>query len=260
MSYLTFNIDSSSLQGQQSHNLEVEFPTDLRLDPNRDYAIALHNASLYYSWNNISTSQKNNKIYYVGPAPDRVVKVITIDDGTYSIGALNIVIFDQLSANGDTYIDDNLVEQSPIKFISIPATVKLTLSLDHDYQVDFRFPNDGLLYNMLGFEKQLYSVTSTGINRVMIANGINTILIHCNLVTNSFMNSRLSDIIYSFTPSVPAGFQISLEPHNLVWFTISNKSIASIKMYITDQSGNLLDLNNESVTYCLAIKRLSDKD
>jgi hypothetical protein len=63
---------------------EYKFPTSVKFD---DCEIAVAQASLYYSWYNISASLNNNSFNFT--FPNQTQKTITIPDGQYQITDLN---------------------------------------------------------------------------------------------------------------------------------------------------------------------------
>ena len=77
------------------------------------------------------------------------------------------------------------------------------------------------------------------------------------MVESSYENSDRSAVIYSFSPSVSPGYQISIKPNSINYLPISRiSSIPVIRMRITDQNGVELPLNNETVNYALRIREM----
>lgn len=255
MSNIVINIDSSLIKNQATHNFEIPMNPPIYLNPNKNYLISLYNGSLWYSWTNISVSQGNNTLKYgvpIGVFPDGgTTKTITFPDGAYTIDAINEEIKDQMLKNGHTYIENDEVK-SQLVFQPNYATLKIQCYLYHGYTLDL---SEGLLYKLLGFEATQYSqALTTAPYEADISNGINSILIHCNLVKNSFINGGETDVIFSTIPQVPPGSMITLIPQKPIELLLNTNAIHSIKMRVTDGANRELDLGGEDVNYCLVIR------
>ena len=128
--------------------------------------------------------------------------------------------------------------------------------LTNNYQIDFTITNG--LNSVLGFDNRILTGNGTydGEHNVNITE-INSLLIKCSAVVDSYVNGSSSDVIYNFTPDVPAGSLITIRPFQIMYFPINHShSIPEISMKITDQSGIEVDLNNERVTYYLHLKQI----
>ena len=71
-----------------------------------------------------------------------------------------------------------------------------------------------------------------------------------SLVQSAYENGTISDVIYSFSPNVPPGYQIEIRPNSINYLPISiASSVAVIRMRITDQNGIEIPLNGETITF-----------
>ena len=77
---------------------------------------------------------------------------------------------------------------------------------------------------------------------------INSILIHCNLVSGSYLNGIQVPVVYSFFPDVEPGDKIIESPVEYIYLPISSDVIRHMTVWLTDQNQNLLNLRKEEVT------------
>ena len=66
----------------------IKFDPVLKVDPNMNHEIGVDRLSMTYSWHNISTSYKNNKIKYSTDS-GQTWKTVTFVDGMYSYNDIN---------------------------------------------------------------------------------------------------------------------------------------------------------------------------
>ena len=83
----------------------------------------------------------------------------------------------------------------------------------------------------------------------------------CDVIEGSYqVNTEQSNqaqqgyILYSFAPTAPPGFLIVESPINPVYMRCHNKSLTRINFKLTDQSNNLIDLQDELLAITLFVK------
>jgi len=131
-------------------------------------------------------------------------------------------------------------------------TFKCLLTLLNSYEVDFTVSN---LYLLLGFKSQIYTTTQEGPNNVNISNGIDKVLIHVDCVTGSYTLGQSSDVLYSFAPNSSPSSLLIVDPIKRVYLPLNQSSyLNKIRVRITDDSNNRLNLNGEQVTVTLLLK------
>jgi hypothetical protein len=243
---LLLNISSDSkLSSEVTDNFTVNFSPSVPIPGN--WSCALLSASLWYSYYNISSDYNNQTFRYYNGA---VWKNITITAGLYGLEDINAFIQSAMKTNGDYLAPDTY-------YISIAPnynTFKCILTLSNNYEVDFTVGN---LYQILGFTQIIATTSQEGVNNINISNGQDKILIHLDCVTGSFNNGTSSDVIYGFSPNVAPSSLIEIVPAQLVSLPL-NKSgyLSNIRVYITDQQNRRLNLNGETVTLQLMLKRI----
>ena len=68
------------------------------------------------------------------------------------------------------------------------------------------------------------------------------ILIHCNLVNNSYQQA--SKVLFTFVPNKQYGQLISISPHSLIFLKTMNAEFLEIKLWFTDQNDNALEIED----------------
>ena len=212
-------------------------PIQLRSD---NWAIGLINLTTYNSIFNITAI--NNIFRYNNST---VWKVITLNPGAYEITDINNEIQRQLTLNGDSGI--SIIINQP----TLGSIVNITGA---GYQVDFTVVNS--IGSTLGFNPVLlttgYNISPNPVNILSIS----SLLVNCSIIKDSYLNSSPYQTLYSFFPNVSPGYKVVETPINIVYLPVISRDITSIRIWITDQDGNIVSLNGENIFLRLEIKRL----
>lgn len=229
---------AENTRSKSSMNLVVSSNTDtidttynppIQLDKKRKYEIALTNLDTYYSFPNIDDT--NTTFRYQKNGGNWTVVKIPV--GCYEIKAIRDEVNRQVG-NKNILIKANL------------NTLQCMLIIAKDYTVDFNVTHS--LATVLGFNKTEYtSGTHSSENAVNILR-INSILVYLDIVTNSYIKGTMSPVIYTFFPNVSPGVKIVSTPKNLVYLPITVDTIYRMKVWLTDQDYNPLDLRGEELT------------
>lgn len=246
MSYL-LNISSNDRQaGQATDNFTVGFSPALRIP--RNYEISLHSCSLWYSWYNIAAQYNNQSFRYNNGS---TWKTITITPGLYSLPDINTFVQNAMLANGD-FTNVGGVNQFYITLTPDYNTFKCLITISNSYQVDLTVGN---LYQLLGFTSIIVSSTQEGVNNVNITNGVDKVLLHIDCITGSYVGGASSDVIFSFSADVSPSSLIEITPTKLIFLPLTQTGyLDKMRVYITDQSGNRLNLNGEQVNVTLFMR------
>ena len=231
---LFFDSHSSQITGT-SQNFQASFNPPLLLDEKKTYEIALINSTIWYSWFNINTTNNQIRIF-----DGKAWKTLVIPRGAYNLTDINRYIQRKIENEDGITIEPNF------------NTLHSEIYLKHGYKVDFDIPSS--LAPVLGFSKKLVDTTSTSDFIVNITDTHN-ILIHCSLVSEAYLNGRTGDVIYSFSPDKPPGFQLNIQPNEKTFLPLTKTDrISDVIMRITDQDGKELNLNNERTTFSLHLR------
>jgi len=231
----------TSPKGERSDDFTVKFDPPIVLDGEKEYEVALVSASLWNSWYNITN--QNNKFRYSSDG-GRTFKTITLYEGAYNIDDINREIQRKVALNGD--------KGGKIIIEMHQPTLGVKLSLGAHYQVDFTVPNG--FRNTLGFNSRIVTSTSVSDRPVDITE-VTNLLFHCSLVYSTYVNDTVSDVIYTFTPNKPPGYLLDVTPPVQLYQPMAQRQIINqIRMRVTDQNENPIDLRGETVTYHLYIR------
>ncbi len=204
---MLLTLDSSSMTGQQPNDFTVYFSSPLNIS-NGTYEIALLKCNLWYSFYNISAALGNNVFKYTNTSS--VTKTVTFVDGNYTITQINDYLQGIMLNNGD-YTVVSGVNTYSINILPNYSTLKVDISLTNSFTIDFTQSQFSLL---LGWNQAVYnfSGTQSGLNLANINNDVNSLLIHCDIISQSYINSNISDVLYSFVPNSAPGSNIQVQP------------------------------------------------
>lgn len=220
-------------------DFNTKFNPPIQLNKNKSYEMALVNLETYYSIPNITS--RNNTFKY---SPDGGANWMTVDipTGSYDIEDINSVIQREMKANGHW---DATNEEYYVSLLANPNTMKAILNIENNYQVSFKFGNS--LRRILGFNSKIYTVSQES-ERVVDILSINSILVNTNVISGSYVNGANKPTIYSFFPNVSPGHKIVEHPKNLIYLPITLHVIHNLRVNLTDQNFDILDLRGENVT------------
>lgn len=213
-----------------------KFPTSINLDATKCYGIAIESIDTYYSFPNITPS--NNVFSYTA---NGTPKTLTLPIGSYDVSTINSTIQDFLVANGDT---------GKITISSIIPQLKSSITIAANYTVNFTVPNS--INVILGFNARILNpgaAAATFISdNIVNINKVNSILVNCDLISDSYVNGVMSPVIYTFFPNVAPGYKIVKELNRLEFVKINRSQISSFNVWLTDQDGNYVNFRGETIT------------
>lgn len=249
MSEFLLSLSSDNLTGTDTSS---DFTTKFnRLALNGNYKIGLESLNVWYSLYNISSSYNNNKLRYNNGVTN---KTITIVDGLYSIDDLQTYLESQFIANGDYTAGTPNVFY--INFAPNYNTFRCRLTISGGYSVDFSNPSTyGYLHTLLGFNPAVYNDTTEGQKPVNITSSNDSIQLHCDIITGSFVNGSKSDVLYQFQFTVAPSSLQEIKPNKILYLPIKYTSgfLDRIRLYFTNQSGTPIDFNGERVSVLLSL-------
>lgn len=245
-------LDSSLQPTQRSDNFSTTYSDPIKLNGNDgslvDYEIALFNAYLWYSWFNISSEYSNNTLKYYNGA---LWRTVTFPNGSYQLDDINDYLQSVMKVNGDSTTVDG-IDMFNLSIQPNYSTLRTKLVISGSYKFDFSVGN---LFELLGVNADIYTVSSEGTDLVDITRGVNSIHIHCSIVDGSFVNGAASDVIHTFNPQKPPGNLIDIQPNYPIYLKVKAvRQIPSITMKVTDQLGRPLNLNGETTSFTLHLR------
>ena len=200
------------------------------------YGLALVNLETYYSFPNVTN--KNNVLRY---STDNGTswQVFIVPVGTYELNQIN----------------DEIKRQVPAINISANlATLKAIVKIDDDKtKIDFNIDNS--IRTILGFDKKVLSKGYHESDMPVNILSVNSILIHCDIISDSYENGKKRPVIYSFFPNCFPGEKILEKPINLVYLPVFVDKIYSINIRLTDQNDKPINFRGETITLRLHLKK-----
>ena len=234
------------IKGNESR-LKTAFSTPLS---GKGYELGLVGLSTYYSFPNIDKS--NNQIM-IESEDDGTIHTLKLPKGCYELTEINDRISTlMLWQKGKALVE---VKQDPVTLRSLLYIKK------HGWLV--KFPGDKSLGKVLGFTKETYHYqiddkgyvfphTSENIVNIL---SVNSILIHCDVITGSIVDGVRQPVIFHCSPNVAPGSKIVSEPVNPIYLPVSIDVINELNIWMTDQDNKLLDLQEEKIVITLHMKQ-----
>lgn len=230
----------SVLLSSNKSDFTTQFYCPLELKGSR-WTVGLISLETYNSIPNIT--EKNNVFTYSTDS-GLTWKTITLSLGSYEISQINSEIDRLMRLNRDKGID---IE---VNYHTLGSVIHIK---PETYEVDFTVTNS--IGAILGFDsvvlKHGYNI-SPNIVKIL---SVNSILVNCDIVSNSYLNSSNYPVLYSFFPNSKPGYKIVQDPVNVVYLPINAEHIQNIRIWLTDQDGNALDFRGETITCRLNFKQ-----
>ena len=225
-------------------NFTTVFDKPIVLDKNKTYVVGLDSINtMTYSWYNISEEYSNKRIQYHNGTE---WKNIEFQSGAYSYADIDKYIKESLIANGDNEEGINLEFDL--------SSFKCLVSIHDRYSLDLRHSNFNTL---IGFEKKIIRQTEFGALFPDITNSVDTIYIHCDLISNSLVDGSSSDTIYNFsTADLTRSYPFRREPYRVGFSEINKHVINSIRIYVTDYANRIINLNSVHTSFTLVLKEV----
>jgi len=89
---------------------------------------------------------------------------------------------------------------------------------------------------------------------------INSILVNIDIIMGSHVNGSRSPTLCSFYPNVSPGYKIVERPNpSLVYYPISRHDIRRMRVWLTNQNGNLIDLRGETLTIRIHVREIKSR-
>ena len=238
---------------------KYDFPNSVNLI---DHEVALISASMYYSWNNISTVLENRtfQYQYVNGSDTTQTVTVTLDEGLYEISDINKAL--QFSMiNEGLYLTNNEGENVYyLEFVinTVRNSVDInTYSVPTDISGGFTAPSNWVgfpstTYNpnliipakfneIIGYSSGFETGLNTGVGTTLSfsssqspnVNPNSSVLVDLDLIDNKF--SSPTGIISTIVPNVGVGSLISVLPSELVFSPIRNGVYNSITCRILNK-------------------------
>ena len=225
----TIFMNSENSRTSENHVLVLKLAD--KLDPRRGQKnVALSNFSIYYTWKNMKSSYKNNKLKISAPTWSDEFE---LPDGTYSISYVQDY-FEYILKKHSESVDDPSVKI----YINIIEN-RVTFKIKKGYFLELLTPET---MKLLRSTESKITKDKNGEN-VPHLEIVELVLIHCNIVNNNYQqNSR---ILYTLVPNKPFGSLLEISPPNHIFLKTFNSEFQEIKVWFTDQNNRPLEVEDK---------------
>lgn len=214
----------------------------IQLEENGKHETALFGLNMY---NSIPNIDGNNNVFIYDYMDIRYR--IEIPEGSYEITGINEYIKNKLYLQGHQDLFEIKANLNTLKCVIeiFEHNVKIIFSHHNSLKELFGF-NDDILEGLGEHE-------STNIVNIL---GVNDILVHCSVVGGSYLNNSQHPILYTFFPNVPPGYKIVEKPNSPLFLPVTLPVINSMKIWLTDQNGKILNTRGETITLKLQLRSI----
>ena len=198
--------------------------------------------SMAFTWTNINPGYSNQKIAYSKDGGK------TFTDIDFPKGVWDYSDIDKFIKAETKKVDSEGNDVYPITLTFDEPTFRVLVTLDTNYQLDLRKSN---FNKLIGFGKVILSdERNVSPNIPNLSEDTDVLNIHCDLVSDSLVDGRESDIIFSFI------FNFTLEPRHVIFNPINKTRVSSIQIYVTDGLRRPVYLNHADTAFSLILKKV----
>ena len=262
----------------KNSTFEYEFPNSVNF---KDMEIALINASLYYSWFNISDELSNRTFSYqytVGSTT--TTRIVTLEEGLYEISDINKALqFDFIAAglylvdsNGDNvyyaeFLVNSVKNSIDINTYAVPISLPSGFTQPGNwvgyptttYNVNIQMASN--FNKIVGYASDFETGLSSNVGTTLSFNSqfspnVNpnsSVLVEIDIIDNPLGNP--SNIIYAITPNVSVGGLIYVSPAEYSYNSIKNGIYNKLRLRLLNKDTlNPLTIQDGEITIILGIK------
>ena len=201
-----------------------------KLDLRRDQkTVALSNLSIYYTWKNMKSSYNNNEFKISAPMWSEEFK---LPDGSYSISDIQDYFKYTLKKHNEN------VDNPSIRMYVNKIENRITFKIKSGYYLELLTPET---MKLLGSTESKITKDANGEN-VPHLEVVELVLVHCNLVNNDYQQH--SRTLFTFVPNKTFGTLLEISPTNHVFLKTFNSEFQEIKIWFTDQTSELLEVED----------------
>lgn len=237
----------------------TKFNPPIPMVSNKNYEIAITTATVPYIFFNVTAAKGNNNFDY---SPDGVTWITYIyEDGIYDLTYLFTTFRDEILIPNNWYVTnggptgDQLIYD--IEFQPDYPTSRVRIYLANGREV--RFPVGNTFCDLLGFNANTtVSTTTLGPNIPNITDDVECLLLHCDASSGVYSYNTQSDVIAVLYINTPPLGTITYIPFFPRWCSyIGGDILSSMRIYVTDQLGRAIDLNDQVMNCELIIREVN---
>ena len=233
MNTIFIDSENSKTSDLQRLLLNLTDKIDLR---RKDKYITLSNLCIYYTWKNINKSCKNNTFKISAPTLNEDFE---LPDGSYNVSDIQDYFEYKKSMEKNTPI--RIFSQFNTSITVYPNKIenRIMFKIKTGYYLGLLTPET---MKLLGSIKSKITKDKNGEN-VPYLEITEVVLIHCNVVNNSYQqNSR---VLNTFVPNKSFGELFDISPENLIFLKTFDSEFFYIEVSFTDQNSNSLEIEDK---------------
>lgn len=244
------NITEIIFRGRGS-TLQTDFGEPLLVGDNQIAEIGLKSFAFYNSIPNV-TKNVNNCIRLAVPGSGW--ETVSLETGSYELSSIaqELSSWIQLKYPHLKDVDENF------KLRGNDATSKAEFTFKQDY--GFNFDTPYTIAPLMGFNRtrQERGVGRWTGDRIVNITNVTNLVFNTNISEPNFINNIRTPFLFNCTIDVPSGYRLSRELSNIQYKRLNTNQLTSVKVWITDQFGSLVDLRNELVIITLSLRVTSE--
>ena len=133
---------------------------------------------------------------------------------------------------------ETIGETAPILIYANTISNRIVFKIKNGYKLELLSKET---MQLLGSTKDIIDADKNSENVPNLQN-VETVLVHCNLVNNSYQQA--SRVLFSFVPNKQYGQLFSISPHSLVFLKTMNTEFSEIEVWLTHQNNNALEIED----------------
>jgi hypothetical protein len=248
-----------------------------------DSKIAIETISMYYSWQNISSTNQNNTFSFTFTQATPTTYNVVIPDGFYTVSDLNLYLQNYCVLNNLYLVNSTgdfvyylQISENPTYYSVELTTFAFPTSLPVGWSnpAGMTFPATATtpqfiipstnIRNLLGFDAGIYPAVAQATDYSLLStftpqvSPVQSVIITCNLINNRFANP--STVFYNFSPAgVQYGSLIDIKPSEYAFINIQDGNYSSFDIVFLDQNFQPLDILDTNLVIQILCKSRVEK-
>ena len=191
--------------------------------------MVLVNLSIYYTWKNVKSTYNNYKFKISAPTWN---ETFDLPDGSYNISEIQGYIEHIIKKH------ETIGENAPILICANTINNRIVFKIKSGYKLELLSKET---MKLLGSTKDIID-TDKNSETVPALENVEVVLVHCNLVNNSYQQHLR--VLFTFVPTKQYGKLVSISPHSLAFLKKMNTEFSEIEIWFTDQNNNALEIED----------------
>ena len=224
----TFFMNSKNSKTSELNRFKYDLIDKLDFkNPNKNMQLA--NLSIYYTWKNVKSTYNNNKFKISAPTWN---ETFDLPDGLYNISEIQGYIEYIIKKH------ETIGETAPILIYANTINNRIVFKINSGYKLELLSKET---MKLLGSTKDTTDAVKN-IENVPKLENVEVVLVHCNLVNNSYQQA--SRLLFTFVPTKQYGQLISISPKSLTFLKTMNTEFSEIEIWFIDQNNNALEIED----------------